>query len=372
VLLSAALIVRNEERFLGACLSSIKDLVDEAVVVDTGSTDRSREIAIEHGARVEEFAWTADFSAARNRALDLARGGWILYIDADETVRAGLFREVRAQLTEPERVGYYVNLYPRPACTPYRVLRLFRNDPRIRFRGIIHENVWPSILEQGWGTMVGVAPLTLDHFGYEGDQRHKHARNLPLLHKSLRQDPTRVFAWCHLADIYLALGKPRRAEWAWCKALDLVRSRTTTAQDDHLPYSRLIESMIERGDNSDNLLREALDRFPSNAWLWWLHGRAMAGQKEFSKAISSFERVLAFGKAGDFDPYVAYDARLFGALAYEALGGCCFRLGAFGESRRYYELAAACDPERLEYRTKRALCARLEHSGAPPPARESR
>jgi len=372
VLLSAALIVRNEERFLGACLSSIKDLVDEAVVVDTGSTDGSQEIALASGARVEEFAWTDDFSAPRNRALDLARGDWILYIDADETVRAGLCEEVRAQLAEPGRVGYYANLYPRPACTPYRVLRLFRNDPRIRFRGIIHENMWPSIQEQGWGAMVGVSRLTLDHFGYEGDQRHKHARNLPLLHKSLRQDPTRVFAWCHLGDIYLALGKPRRAEWAWRKALELVRSRATTAQDDQLPYSRLIERMIERGDNSDRLLSEALERFPANAWLWWLHGRSLVGRGEFRNAIPVFERLLAFGKAGDFDPYVAYDVRLFGALPYEALAGCYFRLGVFGESRRCYELAEVCDPERLEYRVKRALCARLERSGAPPPPRDAR
>ena len=77
MLLSAALIVRDEERSLGACLASLKGLADEVVVVDTGSSDRSRDIAAEAGARVYDRPWTGDFSAARNYALDLAQGDWI-------------------------------------------------------------------------------------------------------------------------------------------------------------------------------------------------------------------------------------------------------------------------------------------------------
>src|SRR5688500_10397342 len=81
-LLSASLIVRNEERFLEACLRSLAGRADEIVVVDTGSTDRSRDIARDLGARVLDHEWADDFSAARNAAIDAARGAWILYIDA--------------------------------------------------------------------------------------------------------------------------------------------------------------------------------------------------------------------------------------------------------------------------------------------------
>ena len=81
---SAALIVRNEEQFLEGCLRSLVDHVDEVVIVDTGSTDPSIEIAEHHGAKLHRFAWTGDFSAARNHGLDRCSGGWILYIDADE------------------------------------------------------------------------------------------------------------------------------------------------------------------------------------------------------------------------------------------------------------------------------------------------
>jgi glycosyltransferase involved in cell wall biosynthesis len=81
---SAALIVRNEENHIGACLRSIRGLVDEIIVADTGSCDRSREIAAANGARVFDYEWHNDFAAARNHAIGQATGDWILYIDADE------------------------------------------------------------------------------------------------------------------------------------------------------------------------------------------------------------------------------------------------------------------------------------------------
>ena len=367
MLLTAALIVKNEEKFLGACLSSIQDLVDETVVVDTGSTDRSKQIAIEAGARLKEFTWTGDFSAARNKALDLARGAWILYIDADETVRPDSFGEIRAQLTDSKRVGYYVYLHPRPGYTPYRLLRLFRNDPNIRFSGIIHERVWPSILEHYSEADVGECSLTLDHLGYEGDPARKNARNLPLLHKALREDPTRVFSWCHLADIYLAMGRERFAERAWCSALALVRSRTSLGQDDYLPYAGLIQRSVEKGGNANDLVREALNRFPSNAQLWWLKGRVLMANGDFTAAIGIFERLIAFRERRDFDPYVAYDARIFDVFSYDSIATCYFRLGRYGRGRRYYALASACDSSRLEYQVKGALCARLERSSQAAP-----
>ena len=370
MLLTAALIVRNEQKFLGACLDSIQDLVDEIVVVDTGSTDRSKDIAIEAGARLSEFAWTGDFSAARNRALDLARGEWILYIDADETVRPGNFTEVRAQLADSKLVGYYTWLHPRPSYTPYRILRLFRNHPDIRFSGIIHERVWPAILKHYSEADVGESRLTLDHLGYEGDPAFKHARNLPLLHRSLREDPTRIFCWCQLAEIYLALGRERFAERAWRSALALSRSKQRPGQEDYLPYAGLIPFLLERGGDAEELVNEAVDRFPSNVQLWWLKGRTLMKRGDFAAAIAAFERVLAFGETGNYDSWVAYDGRIFNVLSWDSLATCCFRLSNYHRAGRYYELAAACDPSRLEYRVKAALCARLERSSrAPAPAR---
>src|SRR4030095_2686093 len=217
VQLSATLIVRNEERFLGDCLRSLRDVADEIVVVDTGSTDRTPHIARHLGARLHHFPWRDDFSAARNHALDQARGEWILYIDADESLRPCDVGALRAQLSAPAHVAYNVLLHARPGLTPYLEMRLFRNDPAIRFRGVMHENIWPGIeaYRARRGGHAGKSALVIAHGGYEGDQQPKHWRNLPLLARALREDPRRVFVLCHLANVCAAIGKERLAEGRW-------------------------------------------------------------------------------------------------------------------------------------------------------------
>src|SRR5438876_349352 len=87
ILISACLIVKNEQRFLRECLRSVQPLVDEIVVVDTGSTDRTKEIALDFGARVFDFKWNDSFAAARNASLRHARGEWIIVVDSDECIR---------------------------------------------------------------------------------------------------------------------------------------------------------------------------------------------------------------------------------------------------------------------------------------------
>ena len=82
--LSVCMIVKNEERFLGQCLASVKDIAHELIVIDTGSTDRTVEIALEHGAQVGHFEWCNDFAAARNASIAPATGDWIVFLDADE------------------------------------------------------------------------------------------------------------------------------------------------------------------------------------------------------------------------------------------------------------------------------------------------
>jgi len=362
-LLSACLIVKNEEKFLDRCLRSLDGLVDEMVVVDTGSTDRTREIAAAHGARLDEFPWREDFAAARNHALGLARGRWILYIDADEHVRPASGAGLRTQLSLPGYAAHQVLLHPRPGFTPYWELRLFPNDPLIRFRGIIHENIWPGIYayRAARGGSIGQSDLVLDHEGYERDQDVKHRRNLPLLRKALRKDPSKVFSWCHLATIYASLGKARLAERAWRAGLAVVRRRRgSLVAEDSLPYSGLIQSRLARGQRAERLLAEALERFPHNHQMHWLRGVAhmKAGRPE--EAIPCFERLVASGQAGEIDRSMAYDVRLFDLFAYDALATCHFKLRHYAQSRRYFELAAKHDPDKLEYRLKQAVCARLE------------
>ncbi|MCR8526080.1 glycosyltransferase family 2 protein, partial [Escherichia coli] len=166
--ISAAIIVRNEEAFLGDCLSSIRRDIDEIVIVDTGSTDSTVQIARRFGARVLEQPWADDFSAARNTALEHATRDWILYIDADERLTTPLGSTLRTCRLE-DVVACRVLLRPRTGFTSYYELRLFRRDPRIRFRGIIHETVHPAIgsVCQSDGLRVLDTDIGLDHVGYD-------------------------------------------------------------------------------------------------------------------------------------------------------------------------------------------------------------
>lgn len=366
--LSASLIVKNEERFLEACLLSLRDLVDEVVVVDTGSADRTRDIARDLGARLHDFTWTDDFAAARNQALHLSRGEWIFYIDADERAAGATRADLEPFLADRFAIAHYVLLHPRPRFTAYWELRLFRNDPMVRFRGAIHETIWPAIHARRarTGGTIGRSPVALHHEGYEDNQHAKHLRNLPLLQRELEANPEKVFNWCHLARVQAALGNEAEAETAWRTALEVVRRKRRPPAADSLPYSDLIERGLARGHDVQDLVAEGRRRFPANVQIQWFHGKALMMDGRFEEALPVFADIVRAGAAQDFDRNIAYDIRLFDVFSYEALATCLFRLGRHGEAAAYFERAWRCDPSSLEFRAKRDLCLHLERSPARP------
>ena len=342
---------------LPRCLASIRDLVDEIVVVDTGSTDGSPRIAAEFGARVFNVEWRDDFAGARNAALDRARGRFILYIDADE--RAGPYsREALAgQLADPGVVASTVRFRPRTGFTRYRECRLFRNDPRIRFRNVIHETMVPDIdaVTRSDGLRLAHSDLTIDHFGYDGNQDAKHRRNVPLLRDRLARDPDHVYSWNHLGHALAGLGDVDGALGAWWRAVEVVRALGVRSALDRLPFGSLLlypAAAAEAGP----LLVEALERFDGDYLFRWLHGRRLAGDGRPSEAIPLFEGLTAID-ATTFcaDNGVAYDARIFGIFSYDALALCHFRLARYEESARYYALAESVEPENPVHRVKRQL-----------------
>jgi glycosyltransferase involved in cell wall biosynthesis/tetratricopeptide (TPR) repeat protein len=157
------LIVRNEAVHLGRCLESVRELADEIVLVDTGSTDRTVEIARSFGARLFEFVWQDDFSLARNFAIARATGEWILSIDADESLAPRDHAQIRAAISRDDvdafataqrhyvTTGYFIGWQPAPGGydegEPYagfydiECVRLFRNRPALRFEHRVHESL---------------------------------------------------------------------------------------------------------------------------------------------------------------------------------------------------------------------------------------
>ena len=189
--ISVCMIARDEADFLKRCLSSLYDLADEIVVADTGSLDDTRRIASDAGALVIDVPWCGDFAQARNASLRQASGDWILVMDCDEVLAASDLTRIRRTVSaggatgyrmttrnyspEADRVGWtqsggeYEEENGHPGWFPTTKVRLFRNDPEIRFEGALHELVEGSI--EGLGGTVADCVVPVHHYGYVDKER---------------------------------------------------------------------------------------------------------------------------------------------------------------------------------------------------------
>ena len=362
---SACLIAKNEERFLPDCLRSLQSRVEEVIVADTGSTDKTVEIAQDFGASVIEHPWQENFSEARNAAMAHASGDWILYIDADERLVAPVSGFVADHLPGPDAPAARLLLQPRIGYTVYSELRLFRNDPRIQFRGVMHERVVETVRAvcEADGRQVKPAHgIRLDHVGYEGDQSHKHVRNEPLLRKALKYDPDRVYCWFHLGLTLKGIGQMVEAEEclkeAYARALD-------GGVDEELSIaSSCCQHWAEQALAAEDtaLARHwtaaGLKLCHDNYSLIWMQARAALAEGNAAEAL----RVSA--PLGQIDPDLlvhethAFAARLFTVDTPALQGAAYFELGDTARAETCFAQAAraAENPaEQLEFRTKQQL-----------------
>lgn len=368
VRVSAALITRDEEAHIGPCLETLKPIVDEVVVVDTGSLDQTPEIARAMGARLFHEPWCDDFAFVRNAGLARAEGDWILYVDADERVHAT--GDLKGHLTEGA-IAARVQFRASSRLTPYREHRLFRNRPDIRFRGVIHETMMPDIgalVRNGAGTIVE-APLAFEHLGYEGDLRAKHRRNLPLLRRAVTEDPERVYLWHALGEAELGLNDPDAAEAAWRRGLAALR-RQDPQPLDALIFSDLLELHVSEDGvwlaDAADLVEEAKRRWPDDPLVLWCTARYQESIGALGEARTCLERILAFGPDGPSHGNLGYDRKLFGAYAWGLMGVCWLRDGDPDRALEWLRRAEAADPENQEVKTKRAYAEALTRSAATP------
>lgn len=356
--ISACLIVKNEARLLRGCLDSIKEVVDEILVGDTGSTDQTPVIACDMGARLYPVPWIDDFSDARNRILEKATGDWILSMDADERLRPIPRSELELSLSDPANIAYHVLLHPKSGWTGTWVLRLFRKDPEIRFKGVFHEAPWEGLNRvcSRDAKQIGFSTLVLDHLGYDdpGDQRAKLTRNLSLLLKEIERDPDSAYVWGHLGLVYGNLGEDDLAEEAWQRAIGIIKKKKSSQIYAYIYY---IEWLLSKTRPVWDLLTEAMECAPDNPLLYWFKGRVLMDEARYDEALPLFERLILWGKRRDFNrSYMAYPASIFDLYAHESLATCHFRLGDYEKSQKHFEIAEKMAPNPMEYRVKRQLC----------------
>lgn len=356
---SAAMIVRNEERFLPGCLESVRAEVDEIVIVDTGSSDRTPDIARDAGAVLLTYPWHGDFAAARNVALDAASGDWILYIDADERLLVAKPGDLRRVVDRPGAVAGHVRFRPRVGFTPYREIRLFRRDPRIRFRGRIHETVHPDIgaVERSDGLSLVDMDVGIDHLGYEGDLSHKFARNLPLLEAAVRQDPKRVFLWTDLARALAGMGRSEDAVAACRQAIAVATeagdSNGKQRRDGALAWLELIGLAAASGpEAAARSARTALAAYPEDHAIRLATARTALAVGDADAVPPLTDPLLAIDADAFMDPLMAYDKRIFGEWVWDLRGAALLRLGRRAEAAAAFRRAGELASDGLPYRVK--------------------
>jgi tetratricopeptide (TPR) repeat protein len=268
--LALCVIARNEEEFIGQCLDSARPFVDELLVLDTGSTDRTREIAREHGARVVEFVWCDDFAAARNAAIDAATADWILMLDADEQLdplSGPLLHTLAAELPQ-DMIGYAVMIENRRVDSAsddwvrHSVSRMFPRRSQLRFVGAIHEDLI-NLADPSHSRCLVVPAVRVVHYGYDPKiyvARAKDARNTRLLEIELERHPENARVLYFLGQQNFVAGRLAESSAIFARFADVAHEVAPYFLVD--AYRMWLEALVALGEEDalERVARTAADR----------------------------------------------------------------------------------------------------------------
>jgi len=351
--LSLCMIVKDEEEMLPGCLEAARETVDEIVVVDTGSTDRTVEIAEAFGAKVVSFPWNGSFADARNVSLAHATGDWIVYLDADEHLFPEDAPLLRDLLGRTWREGFYLVETNYTGgdeaghAVTHMALRVFRNRPQYRFEGRIHEQktqTMPIYLPERFETTT----IRLRHFGYLKNRlvaKDKSSRNIELLEQERREAPS-PFNSFNLGSEHMALGAweeaRRHLDEAWAKARELQSWQG-------IPYvpllvQRVAQARREAGDlaAARTAVEEGLAAFPDHTDLAFEKALCARDDGDHVQAAALAERCLGMG---DAPARYAATVGTGSHLALALLGDIRRLQDRSGEAEQLYRRALAEHPD---------------------------
>lgn len=347
--LGILLIVKNEADLLPRCLESIS-AADERMVVDTGSTDHSAEIAASYGANVLHHAWAEDFSKARNAGLKQVSTDWVLVLDADEIL-----------VTPVAEIKDILAATPLLACTvrienffgPNRedriihtAVRLFRTGYGFRYSGRIHESVEPSIIGSHGIGAIGSSAVHLVHTGYlpeRMEHTQKLARNEQLLRLALAENPEDPFTRYNLAVHCCQTGHLEEAEQLLTDTLGRTPMqasyRPTMVRD--LGKIALATGKIPQ---LRNLLTDELPRYPDYPDLHVMEGQALENQGLLERAFESYGRAADCASSDNPGEKYALELGMATFRPLHRMGVLARRLGRHEEAARLFHRSLLCHP----------------------------
>lgn len=288
--LGAAIIVKNVESTILHALDSLSGIVQQIVVVDTGSTDKTSQICSRFGVELHFHMWTDNFSEARNYALERMRTDWIIQLDADEELDKNSLENISQLFINPNIGGLHTqiwNVLDGGIESEHRYTRIFRRHPKIRYECAIHEQIASSIHSAGFEVVD--SPVIIRHFGYEGHSPEKIERNSTLLRKELADNPQDKWLTYHLGLTEFAAGNHSEAK---LQLESIIHSSELSAEQNETARLRLGQIALATGEsdsvkkwldfNCTDIHREGLRQF--------ILGASYAIQKEFQNAIACFKQ----------------------------------------------------------------------------------
>lgn len=338
--ISLCMIVKNEERCLERCLESVKGVVSEIIIVDTGSTDRTVEIARKYTDKIYYFEWTNNFAEARNFGLNYATGDYILHLDADEYIGKGI-----EHLSEPHDKDYYYmrirNELPFGNAEMHQFVRLFRNDPELRFVGALHEQI--DLLKHK-DLQWGLHDAMIYHDGYLEDivkEKKKNDRNMKIIQVEAREHPN-AFNFFNLGVQYSLEGNHE-------KALEVLKKAYSMGQ--HLSYAQRILTFIIKSLMELNRYPEALEISQDSALLYsnsadfqYRVGLIYEHLRYDKDAEQCFQRCLEIGEESSRTEFNHYEG-LGSYLAHGKLTELYLRNGNIELAQKHFLLGVKEGPD---------------------------
>ena len=293
--LGLLMIVKNERENLERMLPQLAPCFDEIVIVDTGSTDNTRVIAEKAGARVFDFAWIDDFSAARNFGLSKAGADYLLWLDADDRLDPRAVAHLRENLSDARKAFLLRVASGAGGSGEFLQLRVFPNIEGIEWEGRVHEQIFPSLERNGLSSQT-LPGIVITHTGYEdqGEIREKSRRNAALLEKDRAIRPDDPYVLQHLAQAYGVLGEIDRAVEA-SEALINANDPATPPEFISHTMNRLVQYGLIRNDLDAATMwaDRLLEAEPDNRLVRYFLGEIGYRRGQAGAAIERFEQFLS-------------------------------------------------------------------------------
>ncbi|MEW6569379.1 MAG: glycosyltransferase [Chloroflexota bacterium] len=346
------MIVRDEEENVRQCLATVKPVVDEMVVVDTGSRDNTVAVAEQMGAKVVKQEWRDDFAEARNVSLEHLSTDWVLVLDADERLAQSSQSAIRRAILNPVVDAFLVDIINVTGevlisgALAHSSARLFRRRPEYRYEGYLHEQIAPCIARTG-GHVRPLPGASILHYGYLGAvvaARDKSERNMAIVRRQVEEDPRNGFAHFNLGMEYVRRGDRQRAIKAFQRSFRLLPGLNVSYAP--VLLKNLAACLLEdqRHEEALALLELGEQVYPDYVDLALLRGIGLNRSRRYREALTVLEACVEKGEAPAF--YMTQvGAGSF--LARMAMVESYLGLGRFDEAAESYRLAAREMVERL-------------------------